>query len=199
MNLPAGGVQRSAPSGKTFVRRRGTTVLPNHTVYDERLSYPALGVLCVLLARPHEASQGYRALKGRGLGQKALLNALNELGAAGYRHQVRVREDGGRIVTHTVVSESPMAQDEAQEWLSDVLRRASLRHARSDQRGHTVPPGHTVRDAPGPGAPSPGEAPHLPTEAKVFSLRSKTGTSKPHNFDELVELARAEHRKGRTP
>lgn len=182
--------------GKTFIRRRGSTVVPNRTVYDKRLSYTALGVLLVLLARPSDAAQGYRALVGRGSGQKALLDALRELGEAGYRHQIRVREDGGKFATHTVVSELPMSPSEAHEWLKDTIHRAALYHARSDQRGHRVSAGGTVRDPPGPGAPGPGGAPHLPTEAKVLDLRSRTGDTKapykPANFDDMVARARRE-------
>jgi hypothetical protein len=43
------------------IRRRGSLVLANETVYDRNLSYTALGVLAVLLARPDDAPVPHRA------------------------------------------------------------------------------------------------------------------------------------------
>lgn len=108
-------------SGKTFVRRRGTTSVPNATVHDERLSYDALGILVVALSRPDTASQGYRSFMGKrkGVGQQSILRAFRELNAAGYRYQFK-RHTGKKVVTDTVISETPMRPEEALEWHSKM-------------------------------------------------------------------------------
>lgn len=122
------------------------THLPNATVHDERLSYAALGLLAVIVARPENAPQGYRALSGRGLGEKAALTALRELTDAGYRHQVRRTGARGRLVTDTVISDEPITAEEAEEWLmGDRLDRAATVAARSDQEKQGVSAGRTVQ------------------------------------------------------
>ena len=80
-----------------FVVRRGATALPNGTVWDERVSFAALGILARALATPPGAHLGYRAFSGRGMGEKAVRAAMRELEAAGYRHRFPVRRAGGQI------------------------------------------------------------------------------------------------------
>lgn len=104
--------------GRVVVVRRGNTVVPNATVYDEHLSYAALGILVVLLARPDTAAKGYRTIQGRGLGESATRAALRELDESGYRHQFR-RSAGKRGVrTDTVVSEVPLTREQAEAELA---------------------------------------------------------------------------------
>lgn len=183
--------------GRTFVRRRGTTVVPNSTVFDVDISFTALGVLTFLLARPERAPQGYRALLGRGLGQKAILATFKELGAAGYRHQIKVRHEAGRVITHTVVSEDPISDETARNYLRERLseqpHRADTGNARSDLRKHHIAAGRTVRDVPSPGGAGLGEAPHLSNESQgVDSLRSQHRENQtrehaiPANFRERI-------------
>lgn len=107
-------------SGKTFVKRRGTTAVPNATVHDTALSYTALGVLVVALGRKaSRAGNGYRSFTGRREGQAAILRAFGELEAAGYRHQFR-RRQGGKFVTDTVWCEEPISPDRAAAWWSKM-------------------------------------------------------------------------------
>ena len=172
-----------------FVRRRGTTVIPNSTVFDDRLGYAAVGLLAVILARPESAPQGYRALMGRGLGQDGVRRALRELTDAGYRHQVTHREPDGRVLTFTIVSEEPISDDIARNYLREKLsephHRAPDIHARSDLRKHAKAAGRTVRGSPGPGQPGPGETGHLSNESQgEESLRS------PHRENQARERAR---------
>jgi hypothetical protein len=171
-------------TARQFVRRRGTTVVPNSTVYDSQLSYRALGLLLVLLSRPDAAPHGYRDLVGRGLGEKAVRAALRELDAAGYRHQMKMRSPDptghggtGRVLTLTLVSEDPVDEATAREWLVDNahrwLNRAAASAARYDQGKRAKPAGRTVRRLPGPGIPQPGRERHLSTESQgEESLRS---------------------------
>ena len=98
--------------GITRVRRRGAVVLPNETVYDDTLSYTALGVLAVLLARPDEAPKGYRTLMrpNAGVGQKSILSAFRELRAGGYRFQFLrtvTTPDGNKVYTDTYIYDTP--------------------------------------------------------------------------------------------
>lgn len=168
-------------AGKTFVVRRGMTAVPNRTVYDDRLSYAALGVLTVLLARPDGAPAGYRDLMGRGLGQAAMLTALRELDAAGYRHLIRRAGPRGRFVTDVVVSEVPITPEAAQQHLSgrplpglDVPRTMRGKATPGATSANAASPQVAPRGAsPQHGAPQPGEEPHVSTRPKVTtSLRS---------------------------
>jgi hypothetical protein len=113
----------SAPApleGQTRVRRRGAVIVPNETVYDASLSYNALGLLAVLLARPEDAPQGYRTLMRPGVGQRAILAGFKELREGGYRYQFlrRVAGPSGRptLVTDTYVVDSPISLEQARQW-----------------------------------------------------------------------------------
>lgn len=166
-------------ASRTFVRRRGTTPLPNATVHDDRLSYAALGLLAVILARPERAPQGYRALVGRGLGEKATQEALRELDAAGYRHQFRSSAGRGALRTDTVISEDPITRDEAEAWLNGgpmaPLIRAAAGAARTDQDERGKTPGHYVRRDTRRDGSRRDETPHRTTSSKVTSsLRSES-------------------------
>lgn len=102
-------------SSEYFLVKRGSTALANRVVLDKTLSFTALGVLATLLALPPEAPKGYRALLGRGLGEKAVRNALTELADHGFRHQFRTRTTGGQLRTVTVISDEPIDEDQARQ------------------------------------------------------------------------------------
>lgn len=108
----------SAGEGITKVRRRGSLVMDNNTVYDTSISYAALGILGVLLARPDDAPKGYRTLlrPAAGVGQASILSAFRELRAGGYRYQfLRSETVGGhnRVYTDTYIYELPVSLAEA--------------------------------------------------------------------------------------
>lgn len=113
---------QAAPEGVTRFRRRGQVLLPNATVYDDRISYAALGILAVLLARPDEAPKGYRTLlrPEAGVGQASLLRALSELNQAGYRAQFLRTATSARkkniVVTDTYISEDPLTPEQFRTW-----------------------------------------------------------------------------------
>jgi len=171
-------------TGRAFVRRRGTTSMPNATIYDKRLSWSAVGILLALLSRPDEAGHGYRDLAGRGMGEKAVRTALKELGAAGYRHQVKMRNPSttgrggtGRFITLTLTSEDPITEADARKWFLENadrwLNRAAIPAARSHQGQQAKPAGGTVRHEARPGNPQTGTARHLSNESQgEESLRS---------------------------
>lgn len=151
-------------SGKTFTVRRGTTAIPNQTIYatyaaipdkdgnPQSLSIQALGLLLLLLSRPTgKASMGYRAMMGRGMGRVALLRALKELSLVGHLYRFKRRAPAGSIITDTVLAEVPITLQEAEEeWLSQVAQlkgapvdnsapdRASDFDASGDAKGATV-------------------------------------------------------------
>jgi hypothetical protein len=158
--------------GKTYVIRRGVVAMPNRTVHDAHLSYAALGVLTVLLARPDGAPAGYRELMGRGLGEDAMRAALRELDAQGYRHLVRRHGERGRLVTDVVVSEVPLSPEEAREQLDERLGVQTLtvpgiaRHGVT--RGNAASSQVAPRlGSPEHGGPRHGESRHKPSASKV--------------------------------
>lgn len=134
-----------ATNRKGFTKRRGTVAIPNETVYDERLSFDALGILSFLLARPDSAPSGYRELMGRGIGKDRALRALRELSEAGYRHQRTVSFGRGNMHTATVNSPVPLTPAEASPLLDEHLLRAAETRARSDLGKHSVSAGRIVR------------------------------------------------------
>ena len=100
------------------IRRRGSVVLANSTVYDTSISYAALGVLAVLLARPDDAPKGYRTLmrSEASVGQASILSAFRELRVAGYRYQFYRTENtlrGNRVYTCTYIYEEPVSLEMA--------------------------------------------------------------------------------------
>ena len=96
-----------------FVVRRGATALRNEVVFDERISYAALGILARALASPEGANLGYRAFVGRGLGEKAVRAAMRELESVGYRFRFTLRKASGRVRTLTIFSDEPMTPQQA--------------------------------------------------------------------------------------
>lgn len=110
------------PQGVTRYRRRGQVSLPNETVYDDRISYAALGLLAILLARPDEAPSGYRNLlrPKAHVGQASLLAALRELGTAGYRRQYLRSATSSRgrniVLTDTYIVDTPTTDAEFRSW-----------------------------------------------------------------------------------
>lgn len=151
-------------SGKTFTVRRGTTAIPNQTIYARyeaipdkdgepgQLSIQALGLLLLLLSRPTgKASMGYRAMMGRGMGKVAVLKALKELSLVGHLYRFKRRSPAGSIITDTVLAEVPLTEEEAEaEWLAQVRQlkgfpvdnpendRAAEFDASRDAKGATV-------------------------------------------------------------
>lgn len=99
--------------GEYFVVRRGATALRNEVVFDERISYAALGILARALASPEGANLGYRAFVGRGLGEKAVRAAMRELESVGYRFRFTLRKSSGRVRTLTIFSDEPMSPQQA--------------------------------------------------------------------------------------
>lgn len=138
-----------------FVVRRGATALPNGTVWDERVSFAALGILVRALATPPGAHLGYRAFSGRGMGEKAVRAAMRELEAAGYRHRFPVRGAGGRLRTVTVFSDVAISEEEALEEYVSAEDRARVVPRRRPDDG---PDGEGCGGS-GGGPSGPGPAP----------------------------------------
>lgn len=130
-------------SGKTFVRRRGTTAIPNATVWDERLSYEALGLLAVILSSPNrKGGNGYRAFMKRKAGEHVVRRMLKELTEAGYRYQFKAHR-GGKIVTDTVISETPMTIVEAEKEYGEQLAKSGSVPGKSPRTSMPEKPPHT--------------------------------------------------------
>ena len=104
----------TAAEGTTRVRRRGAVVIDNNTVYDTSISYTALGVLAVLLARPDDAPKGYRTLMRpeAGVGQNSILAAFRELREGGYRYQF-LRIVNHKVYTDTYIYDTPVSLEMA--------------------------------------------------------------------------------------
>lgn len=142
-----------------FVVRRGATALPNGTVWDERVSFAALGILVRALATPPGAHLGYRAFSGRGMGEKAVRAAMRELEAAGYRHRFPVRGAGGRLRTVTVFSDVAISEEEALEEYVSAEDRARVVPRRRPDDDPDDDPDDGGRGGPGGGPSGPGPAP----------------------------------------
>lgn len=174
----------SGTTGRVVVVRRGNTVVPNATVYDERLSYAALGLLLVVLSRPDAAPMGYRALVGRGLGEKATRDALRELDEAGYRHLFRSASGRKGMRTDVVISEVPMSREAAERELmgsrtlvDNPSHRAATGAARSDLGKQGVSAGRIVRHVSQHDGSRHDGPLHASYEAQGSSLRSEPGNS----------------------
>lgn len=113
-------------AGRGWVKRRGNVSVPNETVWDDRLSWGALGILVAALGKPDGASHGYRAYMKRGMGETAARKALKELDDAGYRHMFR-RSTGKGFVFDTILSETPISSQEAHAWYLRQLEKEDAR------------------------------------------------------------------------
>jgi hypothetical protein len=117
--------------GVTRVRRRGAVILDNNTVYDTSISYTALGVLAVLLARPDDAPKGYRTLlrPEAGVGQASILSAFRELRSAGYRYQFLrtvTTPTGNKVYTDTYIYEAPVSLEMAKRDHFDTTGQVAI-------------------------------------------------------------------------
>jgi hypothetical protein len=171
------------------IRRRGSLVLANDTVYDRNISYTALGVLAVLLARPDDAPKGYRTLLRPGVGQASILSAFRELRVNGYRYQF-YRTDttpkGNRVYTCTYIYEVPVSLEMAKRDHFEVTGQTAIEVTdRRKSKGTlaSVPdaqdPDAQDPDAQAPDAQRPSSASvgFSPTNAEI-NQREATGTEK---------------------
>lgn len=164
-------------AGKTFIARRGTTAIPNATIYGtfqglatsddgeaQRLSIQALGLLVLLLSRPQgKASMGYRAFLDRGMGKASVMKALRELNNAGLRHQFKRRAVGGGVITDTVLSETYMSREEAEKlWAAD-----GHTHIKKTAQGPEEVPGKDGQEDDQEGAESPVDNPENHNGAEI--------------------------------
>lgn len=139
------------------IRRRGSLVLANETVYDRSLSYTALGVLAVLLARPDDAPKGYRTLlrPEAGVGQASILSAFRELRANGYRYQFYRNAStprGNRVYTSTYIYEVPVSLEMAKRDHFDTTGQTAVEvEDKRKSKGHLA----SVPDAQDPDAQAP--------------------------------------------
>lgn len=156
--------------GITRVKRRGAVILDNNTVYDDSISYAALGVLAVLLARPDDAPKGYRTLvrPEAGVGQDSILTAFRELRAGGYRYQFLrpvTTPKGNRVYTDTYIYETPVSLEMAKRDHFDTTGVVAI-DVPDRRKGKgtlaRVPgaqdPGAQESGALAPGAQTPGDA-----------------------------------------
>lgn len=104
-----------------FVVRKGATALRNETVWDESISFGALGILARALATPPGMRLGYRAFAGRGMGEKAVRAAMRELEASGYRHRFSVRREDGRLRTLVFFFDEATSREEALGYVLSLI------------------------------------------------------------------------------
>ncbi len=103
-----------------FLVRRSSTALSNAVIHNNELSLPALGVLMVCLSLPPNAPAGYRAFLNRGMGEKAVRKALQELEAKNHRFRFRLRRKG-QLREVTIVADTPISPDEAREEITGMM------------------------------------------------------------------------------
>jgi len=171
------------------IRRRGSLVLANDTVYDRNLSYNALGVLAVLLARPDDAPKGYRTLLRPGVGQGSILTAFRELRANGYRYQFYRTETtpkGNRVYTCTYIYEIPVSLEMAKrDHFDSTGQPATEVTDRRKSKGTlaSVPdaqdPDAQDPDAQAPDAQRPGSA-AVGFSPSIEEINQREATETPH-------------------
>jgi hypothetical protein len=84
------------------------TILDNHLLTDERLSWEARGLLSYLLSKPDDWQVRLYDLVRRGpAGEHKVTRILRELQAAGYLRRHRMRRADGRFEWITLVVERP--------------------------------------------------------------------------------------------
>lgn len=160
--------------GKTWIRR-GSVSIPNQTVYDDSISYAALGLLAIMLARPADAPQGYRAfLRPKvKVGQAGVLGPMAELVAAGYRRQfLRTTSSPNgkaKVVTDTYISEAPLTPEEFRTWHREAtgLEPIEMPNRRKSKDDHASLSDAHNSDAHSSGAHSPD------AQTKAFPASSK--------------------------
>lgn len=97
-----GGIVRAPRPADRFAQ------ISNAALADDRLSFRARGILAYLLSRP----VGWRTdaatlARGAREGRDAIRTALVELETTGYLHRIRARDDGGRWVHTSYVTDAP--------------------------------------------------------------------------------------------
>lgn len=97
-----------------YLAKRGSSAIPNQTIWDKELSLPALTLLLLASAVPPGTPMGYEFFTklDRGYGRPTVQKALRELNDRGYRWQFTVRR-GGRVRTITMVSPEPISENDA--------------------------------------------------------------------------------------
>lgn len=166
--------------GEYFVVRRGATALRNEVVFDERISYAALGILARALASPEGANLGYRAFVGRGLGEKAVRAAMRELESVGYRFRFTLRKSSGRVRTLTIFSDEPMSPQQARVVALEQSRGDYLLEGAASPDPVLADEGERLRRshrAATGAARSDGRASHRAATAAAWSDQGKQGKS----------------------
>lgn len=91
----------------TVITRKRTShfaIIPNAVAEDERLRFEARGVLCYLLAKPHDWKVRPADLQRSGnIGRDKVYRILNELIKAGYLVREPLRDDKARITQYDYI------------------------------------------------------------------------------------------------
>ncbi len=90
-------------------RQKNFTIMANKVIYDDQLSYRALGLLTYLLSKPDGwETDSSRLSEGRKEGRDAVRTAMAELKKAGYLVHRRVQDKGsGRWTTVAELTDEP--------------------------------------------------------------------------------------------
>lgn len=79
-------------------------IIPNGVAEDARLTFEARGVLCYLLAKPHDWRVEINDIRKAGdIGRDKVYRILKELQAAGYLERIERRDTTGKIIEHEYV------------------------------------------------------------------------------------------------
>ena len=100
-------------SAQFFTVPAGGTYISNDVVNHPALTYEALGVLVHMLAMHPARPKTIETLTGRGLGRRAVRNALACLEAAGFRWRFKYSREDGQWCTAVILSPLPMSEHEA--------------------------------------------------------------------------------------
>lgn len=171
-----------------FVVRKGAVALPNSTVLDAGLDFPALALLTWAQAQRPGRPLGYRAFLGHGLGEKMVRSALRTLEQAGYRHRFVLRGPDGRLRTLTVFFDVPQTREQALTELTDEQRSRLV----TTRQTPTDPDTNLDPTDPEQHAPTPDTTPTQPHETSdpvdnraetTHDHRADPGTARCHPQD----------------
>jgi hypothetical protein len=176
------------------------TIVSNAVIRDSRLSYRARGVLIDVLSRPDDWRTDFKSIARVGKeGESAIRTALEELRAAGYIVQSRVRGERGRWLTVNTVYDFPQENSQVAPSVgfpgvgspalgnSTPLRSTEtkncevgpLERGHGSSRDHGLPAGATLRAAQQP------EPPRIKPERK---RRKLTRTERTNAWNRFLEM-----------
>ena len=158
------------------------TSIDRGLINDSRLSFRARGVLAWLLDKPDDWHCDSTAISRAGMeGRDAVRAALRELERCGYLVRKRLRAEGGRMVTESVIYERPVDNSSTEDGFPGV-----------GSPGVGFPGAHRRL------RPNTEKPPISPTTERTYWIPPVLPVDEPENIDRVRELL-SQRDEGMTP